>query len=1415
MEKVKKKSIFSLRSRKRTTQPLSLLQQGQSASSPIGTTIVLKESPISTIPKRENRYGLLPLSNPTPPSLSSPTARQFPVDIIAIHGITGDAYSTWTDKESSFFWLQDSLPKEFPGARIYSFGYRAEVFLSLDTGDFETFAGDLLDEIFSTRLSDEEKRRPLIFVCHSMGGIVVKKALNTCQIESRYKHILDAVSSILFLATPHGGAKPAELLAILSKLATLPIASLWVGRTRSDLIKSLKRNSKQLHTISKEFRHHTQNMQIFSFIEEKTTPPLRDLLVDEISGSMNVSTEDIVRMPGCDHRKICCFENEKSQGYKKVSSKLREVIEKATTKIETTLQSEDYPCLQSLAFSTMHDRLQSTSVAHPSTCSWLLAHPSFQVWSTRPHSLASPGRSNLLWIKGHPGTGKSTLMAFIHNHFTATYPRNIHVSFFFHGNGTLLQRSQLGMLRSLIHQLYKLSPPARTVIFRAYEEKTRDFGARERSWEWPVEELQILLSEILCRKPLRGEEIVIFVDALDEADNLGDPLLVGKLVEYFHRLNDRILSSGGTTRIAISCRHYPVIATNYGLVINVEEENMTGVELHVKYQLSRRVQGWGQETEKDRHALEQAIVGKAEGVFLWVRLRLPEIVKNLNDGAWSLEMAPRLLEAESNELFTQYEGMLFQNIGVSLRKKALQFLQWVSLAERPLSVSEIRFAMACDDESMKPDMNSCQDAVDFIDSDGRMRLLIQSLSGGLVEVRQHDHGTTVQPFHQTVSSFLRLRGLHILSGFVCPITAGGSNDEVIGAAEQRLSSSCLNYLSFEEVRQAASSEVNGVERKLPFVQYAANNLVKHAKRAECKGLKQTGLVNRLMFESTLFETWKLIHRVTDPRNSYQDYDLIHVMAISDILSGVQELLDQGVFIDQGDLQCNTALYHAAQSGHQKMAELLLERGAKVDQKNLFYGWTPLKIAAFKGHVSIAKLLLKYGAEINDNIGLAGNALQNAAKEGNLKLATILVECGANVNECGGRNHTALQAAALGGHEKVVRYLIDQNADPNLQGGDNGCALQAAAVASVPTSRRQSIVRLLLDHKADIDLQGGRYGNVLQAAIAKGDRDMTKLLLSKGANVKANMRKKDAMFGSALQAACHSRDEQLVAMLLALGVDVNADGGEYGSAIQAASSRNDNDEIIDLLLQHGVDVNQQGGRYGSALQAASECPGALAVDILIKHGADVYMQGGLYGNMLQAAVYGTNEIAAKRFLAAGLDINISGGEYGCALQASIQLCQIEFIRYLLDKGANVNAQGGKFGNALRAAVYWKREQVVQLLLDRGALPDFQDADSALNSPLYLAADRGYLNIVKILLDYGAEVDRYGGMSIPALAAAINSGHKSVVELLLEYGADPDLPDQVFQTVGMNFPIENGNHDMARLLEERRRKIGPRPKRSLRR
>jgi len=98
-------------------------------------------------------------------------------------------------------------------------------------------------------------------------------------------------------------------------------------------------------------------------------------------------------------------------------------------------------------------------------------------------------------------------------------------------------------------------------------------------------------------------------------------------------------------------------------------------------------------------------------------------------------------------------------------------------------------------------------------------------------------------------------------------------------------------------------------------------------------------------------------------------------------------------------------------------------------------------------------------------------------------------------------------------------------------------------------------------------------------------------------------------------------------------DVNAQGGEYGSALQGASS-NGHLEIVKVLLASGADVNAQGGEYGSALQGASENGHLEIVKVLLASGADVNAQGGRYGSALQGASENGDLEIVKVLLASG-------------------------------------------------------------------------------------------------------------------------------------------------------------------------------------
>ena len=102
----------------------------------------------------EQKWGLFLLNPDALLNDANATENTYPIDIVAVHGITGSAYSTWTHKNNAF-WLKDFLPAQFPGARVFSYGYPADVFFSKERGDIGTFARTLLEKLNRERYQNE------------------------------------------------------------------------------------------------------------------------------------------------------------------------------------------------------------------------------------------------------------------------------------------------------------------------------------------------------------------------------------------------------------------------------------------------------------------------------------------------------------------------------------------------------------------------------------------------------------------------------------------------------------------------------------------------------------------------------------------------------------------------------------------------------------------------------------------------------------------------------------------------------------------------------------------------------------------------------------------------------------------------------------------------------------------------------------------------------------------------------------------------------------------------------------------------------------------------------------------------------------------------------------------------------------
>jgi ankyrin repeat protein len=136
---------------------------------------------------------------------------------------------------------------------------------------------------------------------------------------------------------------------------------------------------------------------------------------------------------------------------------------------------------------------------------------------------------------------------------------------------------------------------------------------------------------------------------------------------------------------------------------------------------------------------------------------------------------------------------------------------------------------------------------------------------------------------------------------------------------------------------------------------------------------------------------------------------------------------------------------------------------------------------------------------------------------------------------------------------------------------------------------------------------------LYDAAVRGDIEAVRAFLNTKVDIDAQV---DEIYGNPLQVA-PVHGHIAVVRFLPEGADVNAQGGQCGNALQAASYWGC-EAVVRLLLEKGAEVNAQGGKYGNALQAASLMGYIALVRLLLEKGADVNAHGGPFGNALHVA-----------------------------------------------------------------------------------------------------------------------------------------------------------------------------------------------------
>ncbi|EJT79104.1 hypothetical protein GGTG_04193 [Gaeumannomyces tritici R3-111a-1] len=254
--------------------------------------------------------------SPAVETLHNPGARGFTatVDLVLIHGLNGDYLKTWTHETTKVCWPKDLLPRELPDMRVLSFAYNADIYGNTSVAGIQGNAQALLARLRDLR-RDRDYSRPIVFVAHNLGGIVLKQALCAARIDNRYQHLFSATRGFLLYGTPHLGADKSQWLSIVQSSAPVaPRRFGWKGRP-SQLVDSLTKNSSDISNLHEDFRFLARRFAIVSFYETMALPGTKALVVDKLSSRMHLEHEEQVPM-AADHLGLCRFNDASDPGFR-------------------------------------------------------------------------------------------------------------------------------------------------------------------------------------------------------------------------------------------------------------------------------------------------------------------------------------------------------------------------------------------------------------------------------------------------------------------------------------------------------------------------------------------------------------------------------------------------------------------------------------------------------------------------------------------------------------------------------------------------------------------------------------------------------------------------------------------------------------------------------------------------------------------------------------------------------------------------------------------------------------------------------------------------------------------------------------------------------------------------------------------
>ncbi|KAK4186016.1 hypothetical protein QBC35DRAFT_555176 [Podospora australis] len=619
-------------------------------------------------------------------------------DIVLVAGLGGHYINTWEAADRTL-WPIHLLPSEIEGGiRVLSFHYNTTVRGTTSQAKIEDHARELLDKLDLDRLQGKDQSiawRPIIFVGHSLGGMLVKRAIQKSREDWRFKHLWDTTRGAMFFATPHHGLDEASWPEFAAQVLQLSGPFPGILPTQK-MLDQILINSTALLDITLDFRSIQDHLAFVNFTEGRRMRGMNRVLVDDGRGWMDAPKKRQRKIDG-DHLGICRFSRHKNdvQAFAEVSEGIRYLME--SSKALDQIEEDAKLALLSLCPPGFHGYSMAKEPTK-GTCEWIQERQEFRDW------LGEGEEKQMLWIQGPPACGKTFLAKHI---ITDLIPRaNQEVAHCLLSNADPGRGDLEALLRATLHHALRLEPEliARFLV-PPFLEATRERRLRDDQI-WTRNVLRPMWPTVIAAVAAH-RSLALVVDGFDEMARDCQQSFIDCLAEFETMVECQEHSK--RVRVLLLSREETAGA----------DQQLTGEEMFEKYTVSHddilpdmaktvmaeltssQTQFGGTENsgddEEHGNPLAQtckAILKSPESTYLWATLAAEEVAHS--QLATQVEAVQKLILPNIPKDIEALHLRVLNEVHKTESTLLLvtQVLRWVVFQMEPLSEAEFTTAIA-------------------------------------------------------------------------------------------------------------------------------------------------------------------------------------------------------------------------------------------------------------------------------------------------------------------------------------------------------------------------------------------------------------------------------------------------------------------------------------------------------------------------------------------------------------------------------------------------------------------------------------------------------------------------------------------------------------------------------------------------